>query len=256
MTNQPNEATERTRERLATLLQQAQDLRGRGNHHEADAALARAEAIMIKYALDESDALARDGVTSTVREAVQKLVIPLTGIYRQAEATVLAQVAKAFGTAEAIIATDWNGRGKDELWIVSHASELARLNVMLASIRMQLKIALDKFWNANKNIFDGRTSMEKFKARRQFMLSFGRGVAERIERTRAEQVAEHPGVALMLEAHMTDIKDFLDQFQTRMTKSRVSPGSYAAHQAGLAAGLATPTGETPVGSSARPLIGR
>lgn len=252
MTNQP---TDRTRQRLATLLQQAQEFRQRGNDGEADAALARAEEIMMKYALDAADALVSD-VNFMVRDAVDKLVIPLSGIYRRVQASVLAMVVRAFGTAKTIIADDWDGKNKDQLWIIAHTSELDRLRVLTASIQMQLDSALQRFWSANKHLFDGHTAMQKFKARRQFMLAFGHGVAERIERARAAQIQEHPGVALVLERDMQEVDDFFDQFATRPVKTRMSAGSIVADVAGFQAGMATNTGDAPVGSSSRPLIGR
>jgi hypothetical protein len=244
--------SERPLERLATLLEQAEHFRRHGEDGSADAALALAERLMLRHALGVEDlsAVQRDDV----RDPVTKFVLSFSGIYRQVELLVISKIVNALELGRLIMARDHTETNVDELWVIVHTSEVERLTALLASIRVQLHAALARWWKGSASSFGGATAMTKFKARRQFIMSFGTGVSERIERARATLLGEHPGIEVVLASRQRELDQFFAAFDTHNVQVTLRGGALDAATAGYEAGLTANTGDQPLGVPTRTLL--
>src|SRR5690349_13726097 len=188
-------------EQIRKLLLKAQTT----TPEEAELLTAKAEQLMLKYGIDR--ALLNASSTGD-KERIQKLKIPLKGIYAMAYMDMMHSVAMAFGNVRAYY-TQWKQSDVDYV-IVGFESDVSQLHVLLASLQLQAVVALNA-WTKTVDM-STYTPMEKFKARRTFVKAFGNGAATRISKTRAGVVRDAesttPGTALVLRDRMTAIDDF------------------------------------------------
>lgn len=241
-----------TREELiAQLLKKAETT----TPEEAEALTAKAEQLMLKYGIDRVMLAARG---TDVKERIEKLHIPLTGIYAMAYMSMLNAIAKAYGgeNVEAYY-TQWK-QSDVTFTIVGFESDVSQLKVLLASLQLQAVVALNA-WAKGGGIQDWMKPMQKFKNRRQFLKSFGYGAAERIRRARTRVVKDAesttPGAELVLRDRALAVKDFMkvNMPKLKTSKSREKAGSYDASSAGREAGRKANTGESQVSAGKRAL---
>lgn len=212
---------------------------------EAEALTEHAEKLMLKYGIEQAVINAkRAGKSHTSDERMMKVSIEYTGVYAKAVFLAMAGIADAFKTVKTIDASS----GKiATLWIVGYESDVEQMKVLITSMQLQLMSALSTWWRTYDAT--GYTAMEKFKARRTFILGFGRGAAVRISESRrviiAETTAGEPGTDLVLRDRRQLVDDWADaQFNLTSGKSvKMSSGGYAASQAGYTAGKNANTGE-------------
>lgn len=231
-------------DKIALLLKKAETT----TPEEAEALTAKAIELMQKYGITQALLNSR---STGEKERIEKVVIPLKGIYAKAYMTMMHAVAVAYGTRAYY--TRWKQSDID-LTIVGFESDVAQLKVLLASLQLQVVVALSTWVKDNQEALANATNMEKFKARREFIGSFGYGAATRISRARASAVKESesttPGTALVLRDRETAIDDFIKE-TVKFAKSRGNrekPGGLGSSSAGYMAGKNANTGDKQVGN--------
>lgn len=233
-------------EQIQKLLLKAQTT----TPEEAEILTAKAEELMLKYGINR--ALLNASSTGD-KERIQKLKIPLQGIYAKAYMDMMHSVALAFGNVRAFY-TQWKQSDVDYT-IVGFESDVSQLHVLLTSLQLQAVVALDTW--AKSADMSTYTPMEKFKTRRTFIKAFGNGAATRIAKTRASAVKDAesttPGAELVLRDRMLAIDDFMKSNvgKLRKSKSREKSGAWDASSAGYAAGKNANTGERQVNAGRR-----
>lgn len=237
-------------ELIAQLLKKAETT----TPEEAEALTAKAAELMQKYGIDQMMLAARG---TNVKERIEKLDIPLKGIYALAYMNMLSAIAKAYGGENVrTYYTQWK-QSDITLTIVGFESDVTSLKVLLASLQLQAVVALNTWWKTTDNA--GMKPMQKFKERRTFLKSFGYGASERLRRSRATVVKdaekETPGTELVLRSRAIAVKEFMDANVPglKSVKSREKSGSFGAGRAGVEAGRSANTGESQVGAGRRAL---
>lgn len=214
---------------------------------EAEALTAAAERLMVKHGIDAAMLAAKrkEGepekiVTESVR---------FSGIYAHGEALMAHQVVQAFGT----MSTYKSGRGSNlSLHIVGFESDVAQAKTLLASLTIQSVIAMRAWWKANRDDYAWYTESEKKNVRRQFIISFGTGAAERIKAATAEILVETDTEGTSNALVLVDRKAKVDETLADMkfSKSRaIRGGGRAARESGEAAGRVANTGGKAFGSA-------
>jgi hypothetical protein len=201
-------------DRIAKLLRKAE---GTDNDEEARIFTAHAAALMTKHGIDRARVEAMMAPDDARREEIKTVAIKLTGSYRMALRKIAYCVVSGLGTCREFYVAH---RNYDVFYIVGHASDVDAAMMLIASIGMQSSDALKRWWVDEREWYD--TPRDKFRARRQFLISFGEGVWDRLttqrRATEAEAEIAEPGTALAivdraahLDAHMAashpDIRD-------------------------------------------------
>lgn len=233
-------------ERIKALLRKAETT----TPEEAEILTEKAEELMLKYGIDQALLNAR---STGDKERIQKLKIPLKGIYAKAYMDMMHSIAMAFGNVRAFF-TQWKQSDVDYT-IVGFESDVSQLQVLLTSLQLQAVVALDA-WVKSIDM-SNYTPMEKFKARRTFIKAFGNGAATRITKARASAVKDAesttPGAELVLRDRMLAVDDFMKSNvgKLRSSKRREKSGGWDASSAGYAAGKNANTGERQVNAGRR-----
>lgn len=233
-------------ELIAQLLKKAETT----TPEEAEALTAKAAELMQKYGIDQMMLAARG---TDVKERIEKLHIPLKGIYAMAYMSMLAAIAKAYGGENVRSYYTQYKQSDVTLTIVGFESDVSSLKVLLASLQLQAVVALNA-WAKNGGIESRMKPMQKFKERRTFLKSFGYGASERLRKSRASVVKDAekatPGTELVLRSRALAVQEFMDANVggLKSVKSREKSGSSSASYAGIKAGRNANTGETQVGA--------
>lgn len=250
-----SEVTERTLQRLQTLFTQAEDFRRHGEEGSAEAALALAANIITRYQLDQATIDAAR--SSSDAEAIVRVALTFTGIYGETQRLNAYRYAAALASVEPIMATGWTERGKLDMLLVGHDSDVQAAQLLLASLQTQCLTALERWARKHRTHIAGLTAMQKFKERRQFMVEFGYAAAERLARAqRAAHDAhrsDHPGSELALQTRSDLVTRWIEE-HLNVTMGRSTsraPGTELAGSAGRSAGRQATTGEARVGPTRR-----
>lgn len=244
------EVTDKALDRIKKLLAKAEST----TPEEAEALTAQAERLLAKYQIDRALLNAR---STTVKERIELVTIPLEGIYAKAYMNMMYSIVMAYGETRAFY-TQW-GKSNVTLTIVGFESTVSQLKILLASLQLQAVVALGEWWKTVDAA--GYTAMDKFKARRTFIQSFGNGAATRIKKTRASAVKEaessNPGAELVLVDRKTAVDNFMKEkfSDLKSSKSREKSGGYNASTAGYRAGQQANTGDKQVNVGQRALNG-
>lgn len=216
---------------------------------EAEALTAKAAELMLRYNVDQALLNAR---STSVKERIEQVNVPLSGIYAKAYMAMMNTIAHAYGDDVRTFFTPY-GKSKIVFTIVGFESTVGQLKVLLASLQLQSVVALDTWWRAPDNVAAVLASpMEKFKARRTFLKAFGEGAASRIRVTRRDVVRDvtssTPGAELVLRDRKTAVDQFMDEKYSDLKKSkaREKAGGFGASGAGYRAGKNANTGDKQV----------
>lgn len=239
-------------ERIALLLKKAETT----TPGEAELLTAKAVELMQKYGIDQAMLNAR---TTGDKERIEMLKIPLRGIYAMGYMSMMSAIARAYGNgAVKTYYTQWK-QSDITLTITGFESDVAQLKILLASLQLQVVVATDTWWKSDENApaRELSTPMEKFKARRTFIKSFGNGAAERISRARRTLVKEAetttPGTEVVLRDRAKAVEEFLAAKvpNLKTTRSREKSGGFSASSAGYRAGQNANTGDRQVSAGRR-----
>jgi hypothetical protein len=248
------ESTERMEERVRTLLRQVENLRSHGEDHTADVALAKAELIMLKYNIDRAVVEATRSVDQ--RDPIDQWWVPFTGIYRAAVVPAMYRLVEAYSsTVRSFVSVSGNTH---YLALVGRAGETTSLRMLIASLQLQASAGMNVWWRSARSSYEQLTSMERFKARRQFVASFIEGATERV-RVARQVVTQRatdttPGTALVLRDYRAEVDRYVaEHFRLHRSRSRLAAGEVGAARDGYRAGQRANTGDTPLTSERRRL---
>jgi len=224
--------------KIAGLLAKAERT---DNEHERDAYNAKAESLMLKMGIEAAE-LEAGGVVND--EAIIEVKIPFTGIYAVTMPSFVAAVARAMGGIEVLGSSSGKTR---YAYVIGHKSDVERMEMLIASLQLQSLTAMKRWWKGNEER-TYLTAMQAYKARRQFIFSFGIGAADRIRSERTEQEAEvSTGAALVLVNKKEKVTSWMNQ-QHNVSKGRgMHGGGAGAGSAGRSAGRQANVGTTAVG---------
>lgn len=236
--------------RVAELLARAEDFRRHGEDGSADAALALAEKIMIKYALDAAVVATRGSSSDRPTEPIVVKTVNVTGIYRVVLSIQLSLLAQAASTT--IRSFTAHGDRTEHVYLVGHESEVSGMLMLLTSIQLQAIAGMSHWWTALP-ASQRLAGMPGYKTRRQFVSSFVEGARDRIELARTTALGQHkPGTDVALATRRRLVDEYVDaNFRLSSRRAGIQPGSREAANAGLAAGRRANTGDPSVGNVRR-----
>lgn len=238
-------------EQIQKLLLKAQTT----TPEEAEILTAKAEELMLKYGIDQAMLNSR---TTGKKERIEKLHIPFKGIYAMSYMRMMSEIARAYGGDDGNVETYYSQWKNDvTLTVAGFESDVAQLKVLLASLQLQAVVALNTWAKSSDGIPDWMKPMQKYKARRTFIQSFGQGAATRIRKARSSAVKEAesttPGAEVVLRDRALAVKEFMKQDAPNLktVKNREKSGGHSAFTAGFAAGKNADTGEQQVNAGRR-----
>lgn len=237
------EATARMEQRVATIIKHAEDFRRHGEDGSADAALALAEKIMLKYSIDAAVLASRVAVDD--REPIVTEWIAFTGIYRAALLIQFQGLVKAYGN---IIQTFGSREGATyRLALIGTPHDVTQLKMLVTSIHLQALGKMNLWWG-NLPAREKHGGMLGFKTRREYVANFVIGAADRIRRAREIALRDSPpGTALALRDRGDDVSAYVrEHYRLRNDAVRIKPGTQRAAHDGYADGQLANTGDTPV----------
>lgn len=252
VTNEVN--NESMMQRIERLLARAEDFRRHGEDGSADAALALAEQIMLKYSIDESVIAARLAAGAEPTDEIVVAVLPFTGIYRKALVMQFIHLVRAYtNTIKSFMSKDGT---IENVHLAGFKNEVDQLVALVTSIHLQAVGRMRKWWDYELSDVERTSGMDGYKARRQYLSSFVQGATDRIATARraavAQAVAQDAGTALALRSRADQVDAFLAaNYNLTTVRTRLKPGSGDAAAAGYRDGQQANTGEQPVGSNRR-----
>jgi hypothetical protein len=200
---------------------------------EAEAFTEQAERMMIRYGIEKATIDDTMGKLGLQQEPIIKDHIDLTGVYRVGRMASFSNVVHAFNSVTPI---RQSGPRNERMYLVGAKSDVEQVKRLLESLVIQGDVAMKAWWATEKDTKGWMTAAEKTKERRQFLISFGFQVAERIAAIYGE---ESDGKELVLVGRKNRAEEAVPGFfpQVRNArKSRLQGGSRAAGLAGRQAG--------------------
>lgn len=232
--------------KIAGLLAKAERT---DNEHERDAFNAKAEQLMIKYGIEQAELEAAGEVKP---EEIIEVRIPFTGIYAVVMPDFVHTVARALGNLSVLQSTSWDKKTRTA-FVIGHKSDVEAAQVLIASLQLQAQSAMKRWWKS----FDDKawmSNMEQYKARRQFIVSFSYGAADRIKsERRTEEATVSAGAALVLASKMDKVKDHVQtKYNPRASRGGVQGGMAGAAE-GRSAGRQANVGTTGISGGRKSL---
>lgn len=220
---------------------------------EAEALTEAAERLMVKHGIDAAMLAAKR--KSSEPEKIVTEGVQFSGTYAYGELLMASAVVQAFGTMR-VYKTGTTSSPYMTLHIVGFESDVAQTKTLISSLTIQSVVAMRAWWKKNRSAYQWYTESEKRNVRRQFIISFGQGAAERIKAATSEilnetQAAE-PGTsnALVLVDRKAQVDDHLDNSDLKFRKTRaIRGGGRDAREAGQTAGRNANTGGKAFGSA-------
>lgn len=243
-------STDNMERRAAELLARAEDFRRHGEDGSADAALALAEKIMLKFSLDTAVIAARRSSSGGPTESIITRTIQFSGIYRVALAVEFYQLVVTY--SDAVQSFTSKGDRIEYLYVVGYDSDVRQLVTLVTSLQLQAIASLNRWWQRYPRRSQLR-GMDGYKTRRQYAISFVRGAVDRIRQSRQAVLgAAEPGTTMVLHDRRTAVEEFVaNTFNLTMRQTRLKPGTQDAADAGRSAGRRANTGDTAVGDDRR-----
>lgn len=227
--------------KIELLLAKAE---GTDNEHERDAYTAKAQRLMLEWGIAEADLEARGEVKA---EQVVEVRHTYTGQFATAMPYMVDSVARGMGALKIIKA----GAGSTvTVYVIGHQTDVDNFWMLMNSLEVQALAGMATWWkNAPQRAYLGR--QEGWKARRQFLLSFGQTVGQRLRAQRTEVQAEAtPGAALVLVSKEERVVAKVEEMYPRLRNGRsIQSGSAAGGEAGREAGRRANIGEKALGGT-------
>lgn len=203
---------------------------------EAEAFSAKAQELMLRYAIDE--AMLGTKQQSTDKIGFRQIVVRF---YPRPKVSLLSGIAKAFG-AKAIYMPGKGNSSSLTVEIFGWESDLALIQTLYASLEIQAMRELEFRWNALQvPVPGGRKPYTN-----SFLLGFASAVAGRLadQRSSAVQQAEdtHPGTGLVLIDRNKAVSREFAARNPRVGTSKTGASSAAGYNSGQAAGQAADLG--------------
>lgn len=200
---------------------------------EAEALTEHAERLIVKYGIDQARIDERRGRLGKAQEQIVHERMLFSGVYARDLQEIGSGVAQALGTVRPLGIDVSPGAA---LLLVGHASDVAQVRTLTASLEVQAMVAMRKWWSVHREIYGRHTESEKRRARSGFLRGFARGVMSRIQDSRRSIVEEAgTGTALVLASRRDRVDEAVDAMATRHARPRRNPdaGAFAfGHRSG------------------------
>jgi hypothetical protein len=211
---------------------------------EAEALLEAAERLMAKWAIDEA-------MLAQARGDVDEKIVERTTVYNGVYHMARFDIGAAVGRAQDVKVLIGRGPKTTTLYLVGFESDVERAIMLDASVQIQAQAALERW--ARTGIQAWMSASEKYKARREFLFGFARGVEHKLalakkaghEELRAERVAAGAdatevaaGMELVIRSRKDRVEDWYDRTYgaTRPVSRSYASGGSGARAAGSFAG--------------------
>lgn len=214
--------TDKFADKIAKLLRKAEST----TPEEAELLIAKAQELMVTYAIDEEMLARVTGDLRKERDHIVEETIEYTGLFREALRDVGSAIAGANDVRTLI--SSWpryEGRKRVKvarLHIVGFSEDVRRVHMLNASLQIQAAAAQLQWWSEKDR--SGYSRQEAWQSRRTFLFGFAQGVREKLfaARKRGEEQAQMnvaardpnagaDSVALMLRDKRSQVKDWIDQ---------------------------------------------
>lgn len=254
-------------ERVEHMLRLAENA---GTPEEAQTFTDRAQTAMQEHMITEELLAKVRG--EQLPDFVTEEEISYTGIFQTALMSVGNTVAKENNLKTLQQSMKHDRPTRTVLYVIGFKSDVDRVHLLNASIQIQLQRALAAWWATQDTSWMGK--MQQFKARREFMLGFERGLRGKlaaarrageqaaqeaeVERTGGDVESATMSVQLVVQTRQERVDEWYDTRygeSVRKITRRYQSGGYNAHQAGQTAGRQVDTGQPTLGH-ARAIEGR
>lgn len=241
-------------ERVALLLAKAEST----TPEEAEALTEHAERLMLRHGIEQAAvAAARAGREVRPEEVVERRM-PFTGVYARALVTAGSAVAAEHGTVRSYC-LQYRGSTDSTLVLVGHESDARAVETLVTSLVLQGRVALDRWWRAEVRAhpqFRRLSGSQRTALRRDYLVGFGQGAAERLRSTRIavheEAERETPGSTLALVDRAAAVDAHLAAMNLRRARPMRVGGGY---DVGRRDGRDADVGTTAVAGGRRALRG-
>lgn len=241
---------------------------------DADACRSMAQTLMLRHGITEM--MLPDREKTQEPDEIGQIEIYFTGIYAQVEREVAERIAEANDCRFVVHnPASWE---KNKTWgvtITGWKSDLAHIEMLNASVRLQCKSAVAAWSRENKEYLRYLSAMDKYKNRREFIASFANGLFFKLTAARGiakqeaavERATEtgqsvrdaSSGVELALRTRRERVDDWYDEHYAKVSlrtiHTRRARGGQSAREDGWAAGRTADTGQTRVGGGNRAIEG-
>ena len=212
--------------KIAKLLAKAE---GTTNAHEAEAFMAQAEKLMLKYGIDQANLEATKPGAAKQEVVVVTVPVPDGHGYAIALVALATYIAPNFSVRMLQSAMPKNGK---MLWFIGHRSDVDDAIRLFNSLSVQ-GIAQAKHWWRTEGkpgfLWVQPTDNDAYLARREFIYAFGRGAGSRLAETRNQVVAEAgAGTELVLVDRAKLVDNWIDR------NLQVSQGRKTTRRTGVA----------------------
>lgn len=225
--------------KIAALLAKAED--ASLSQAEAEAFSRKAEELMIRWGVDEAVlAAVRTNGKTTVEPIVRYEFGDMGSTMQPANVRLVWLIAQGLGLRSYV----HHHGNVQTVFVVGFESDVHRAQLLVASLRLQATTALGLWWRgkdpADPRIVDRKFWMnrgDQTAARRQFVISFGVAVKNRLEAMRITVVAEKgTGAELAVRDRGSLVDAWMDENVGKLRSGRAIRGSYDGAAAGRAAG--------------------
>jgi hypothetical protein len=230
-------------ELIAQLLAKAEST----TPEEAEALTEHAERLMIKYGIEQAHIDARRAKAGQASEKIVEERLDFTGVYRGEMVHLSHAVVHGLGALRGMQYT--GGAGKVfSYWIIGFESDVAQAKTLIASLQVQVAVAVRAWWKTNKDSYSWASAYDQEKARRSFVHGFGTGAGARIRDSRAKVVSESStGTDLVLVDRSAKVEEHMRSIPTKHGRARTATGRDHAAGQGYTAGKNANTGGRAVG---------
>lgn len=244
--------SESMNDKIAKLLRLAERA---GTPAEAEAASRAAERLMLKWGIEE--AVIRSRMSGDAKpESIVTKGIKFPAAYVKARITVASCVVRGMGGMRSYM-TRYNPDDPKGMTfqIMGFESDVDRAITLISSLLLQADSAQAAWWKDYRKA-EGKymKSSEQFRARRQFLMSFGWAVEKRLKEMRAEEVqdaikkeSQGTGTSLVLLNREQAVDAEFSKMSLR--SGRAMKGSFAGSSEGRAAGAKANLGGKGLGGS-------
>ena len=200
---------------------------------------------MIKLGIEEAVIRAKMGEEPNSAKIVEKRM-DFYGSYAQAMMNLATSVGGGIGLKVLIGKVGKSGR---RAYLIGFEKDVDRAITLIESLQLQCAAAQSTWWKTDMASDAAWLSgMEKFKARRQFTISFGHVVGVRLKEQRQETVVESTGTDLVLVNQSKKIDSWVADKYGALKSTRSSMhGSAAGRMGGQTAGHKASLNGTQVG---------
>jgi hypothetical protein len=224
--------------KIAALLRKAE---GTDNAQEAETFFAKAQELMTKWAIDDAELAAHQGDKAS-EKIIRKQVILQMAFYLEdaqvLQAAAIPNQCRVLVTGDKKTALRGPGRGERIAILVGFESDVARVEMLYASLTIQMARAMQN--DIQEVGVEYMERAEKKRYRISYRLGFASGLMERLKKAKEETVAQGaPGTDLVLADRMTQVDRWLGPTKARKGGRRnldwnaIDSGTAAARRADL-----------------------